>query len=79
VVIACGYRFDLDRLAFLSPELRSRIAVHGGWPVLDRYFRSTDPNIVFVGYAAENRFGALSRFVLGADFTATRVRQLFDS
>jgi cation diffusion facilitator CzcD-associated flavoprotein CzcO len=78
VIIACGYRFDLDRLAFLSPEVRARIAVRGGWPVLDRYFRSTDPTVFFVGYAAENRFGALSRFVLGADFTATRVRQLFD-
>ena len=78
VMIACGYRFALDRLAFLAPEVRARIAVDRGWPVLDRYFRSTDPNIVFVGYAAENRFGALSRFVLGADFAAKRVHQLFD-
>jgi cation diffusion facilitator CzcD-associated flavoprotein CzcO len=78
VIIACGYRFDLDRLEFLAPEVRSRIAIRNGWPVLDRYFRSTDPNVIFVGYAAENRFGALSRFVLGADFTATRVRRLFD-
>ena len=78
VIIACCYRFDLDRLTFLAPEVRSRIEIRNGWPVLDRYFRSTDPNVFFVGYAAENRFGALSRFVLGADFTATRVRQLFD-
>jgi pyruvate/2-oxoglutarate dehydrogenase complex dihydrolipoamide dehydrogenase (E3) component len=78
VMIACGYRFALDRLAFLAPEVRARIEVDRGWPVLDRYFRSTDPNIVFVGYAAENRFGALSRFVLGADFAAKRVHQLFD-
>jgi cation diffusion facilitator CzcD-associated flavoprotein CzcO len=77
VIIACGYRFDLERLAFLAPEVRARINVHGGWPVLDRYFRSSDPNVIFVGYAAENRFGALSRFVLGADFTATRVRRIF--
>lgn len=78
VLIACGYRFDLDRLAFLSPEVRARIAVRNGWPVLDRYFRSSDRNVIFVGYAAEHRFGALSRFVLGTEFTAKRVRKLFD-
>lgn len=78
VLVACGYRFDLDRLTFLSPEVRVRIAVRSGWPVLDRYFRSSDPNVIFVGYAAEHRFGALSRFVYGAEFTATRVRKLFD-
>ena len=53
--------------------------MRSGWPVLDRYFRSTDQNVIFVGYAAEHRFGPLSRFVLGADFAATRVRKLFDS
>jgi lysine/ornithine N-monooxygenase len=78
VLVACGYRFDLERLTFLSPETRARIAVRNGWPVLDRHFRSSDPNVIFVGYAAEHRFGALSRFVYGADFTATRVRELFD-
>jgi FAD-dependent urate hydroxylase len=75
VLIACGYRFDLDRLAFLGPELRARIAIRGGWPVLDRFFRSTDQHVQFVGYPAEGRFGPVSRFVLGADFAATRVAE----
>ncbi len=73
VLIACGYRFDLDRLAFLAPAVRSRIAVRDGWPALDRGFRSTDEHIQFVGYPAEGRFGPISRFVLGTKFTATRV------
>jgi cation diffusion facilitator CzcD-associated flavoprotein CzcO len=73
VLIACGYRFDLDRLTFLSPAIRARIRVDGGWPELDRCFRSTDPRLFFVGYAAEDRFGPISRFVLGTAFTATRV------
>jgi len=75
VLIACGYRFDLDRLSFLSPSARARIATRNGWPVIDRFFRSSDPNIFFVGYAAEDRFGPVSRFVIGADFAASRVRQ----
>jgi hypothetical protein len=77
VVVACGYRFDLDKLEFLAPEVRAGIEVRGGWPVLDRYFRSSDPRLLFVGYPAEARFGPLSRFVMGAQFTAPRVAQLF--
>ena len=73
VLVACGYRFDLDRLEFLSSNVRSGIATRDGWPVIDRHFRSSDRSIHFVGYAAERRFGPLSRFVLGADFTARRV------
>jgi FAD-dependent urate hydroxylase len=79
ILIACGYRFELDRLPFLAPEVRARIETQSGWPVIDRYFRSTDPNLFFVGYAAEHRFGPLSRFVLGAKFTATRLRQAIES
>ena len=75
VLLAAGYRFDLARLAFLDPGLRRRIRVERGWPVIDRWFRSTDPNVLFVGYAAEGRFGPLSRFVLGCPFTARRVER----
>jgi FAD-dependent urate hydroxylase len=78
ILIACGYRFDLDRLSFISPETRARIATRGGWPIIDRFFRSSDPKIFFVGYAAEHRFGPLSRFVLGTEFAASRVRQALD-
>lgn len=78
ILIACGYRFDLDRLSFLSPAVRARIETRNGWPVLDRYFRSSDQNMFFVGYAAEHRFGPLSRFVLGAEFSALRVRQAIE-
>jgi thioredoxin reductase len=75
VLLATGYRFSLDKLYWLAPPLRARIRVERGcWPSLDRGFRSTDPGIFFVGYPAEGRFGPVSRFVLGAEFTAKRVR-----
>jgi hypothetical protein len=76
ILVACGYRFDLDRLSFLSPQIRLRIALSSGWPRLDRFFRSSDEHLFFVGYAAEARFGPLCRFVLGTEFTATRVAQI---
>jgi hypothetical protein len=72
LVLATGYRFDLGRLRFLAEPLRSSLAVRDGWPVLDRHFRSSDPDLLFVGYPAEGRFGPISRFVLGTRFTASR-------
>jgi lysine/ornithine N-monooxygenase len=75
VVVSAGFRFGLDRLTFLSPALRGSIAVRDGWPVLDRYFRSSDPHLLFVGFAAERRFGPIARFVNGSRFTAYRVAE----
>lgn len=78
VVVSAGFRFALDRMAFLSPTVRAAVALHDGWPVLDRYFRSSDPDLLFVGFAAERRFGPIARFVSGSRFTAYRVRAGFD-
>jgi FAD-dependent urate hydroxylase len=78
VVVSAGFRFALDRIGFLSPAVRAGIAVRHGWPVLDRYFRSSDPDLLFVGFAAERRFGPIARFVSGSRFTAYRVRAGFD-
>jgi lysine/ornithine N-monooxygenase len=75
VIVAAGFRFSLDRLGFLSADLRSRIAVEDGWPVLDRWFRSTEKRVLFVGFAAEHRFGPIARFIPGTKFTANRVRE----
>jgi hypothetical protein len=74
-IVACGFTFSREGLTMLAPELRSRIAVEGGWPVLDRSFRSSIPQILMVGFPAEGRFGAISRFVDGATFAAHRVAE----
>jgi lysine/ornithine N-monooxygenase len=72
-VVAAGYRFDTRGLAFLSAELRDGLRTVEGWPVLDRAFRSSVPGIRLVGFAAEQRFGPMSRFVEGTRFAAARV------
>jgi cation diffusion facilitator CzcD-associated flavoprotein CzcO len=75
VLVATGYRFDLGRLTFLDPAIAAAVATNRGWPTLDRYFRSSDRDLFFVGYPAEGRFGPISRFVLGTGFTANRVAE----
>jgi lysine/ornithine N-monooxygenase len=79
VIVSAGFRFSLDRLAFLSPTVKAAIAVDEGWPVLDRYFRTSDQDIQFIGFAAERRFGPIARFVSGSRFTAHRARRVLDS
>jgi cation diffusion facilitator CzcD-associated flavoprotein CzcO len=74
-IVACGFSFSRDGLAVLAPELRAQIAIRDGWPVLDRAFRTSVPQVTLVGFPAEGRFGPLSRFVEGAEFAAQRVAQ----
>jgi FAD-dependent urate hydroxylase len=73
IVVATGYRCDLAKLDFLAPGVARSIRTRDGWPVLDRFFRTSDPNVFFVGYPAEQRFGPVARFVLGARFTMSRL------
>jgi FAD-dependent urate hydroxylase len=78
IIVATGYRCDLARLGFLAPEVSGSIRTEDGWPVLDRWFRTSDRRIFFVGYPAERRFGPVARFVLGARFTMNRVAAAMD-
>ena len=74
--MACGFAFSRDGLTMLAPELRARIAMEGGWPVLDRWFHSSVPQISLVGFPAEGRYGAIARFVGGATFAAERIAEV---
>jgi hypothetical protein len=76
VVVSAGFRFALERLAFMAPDVRRRVAVDPeGFPVLDRGFRSSERDLLFVGYPAERRFGPIARFVSGSRFTARRAAE----
>lgn len=73
VIAATGYRVDLGRLAFLSPEVMAGIRTEGGGPVLSSRFESSLPGLFFVGPVAVNSFGPLMRFQCGCTFAARRV------
>jgi thioredoxin reductase len=75
VIAATGYRVDLERLKFLSPEIRSQVKTVMGSPVLSSSFESSVPGIYFVGIAAANSFGPVMRFAFGAGFAARRLSQ----
>lgn len=73
VIAATGYRVDLERLKFLSPEIRSKIKVLHGSPVLSSSFESSVPGVYFAGVAAANSFGPVMRFAYGAGFAARTI------
>jgi cation diffusion facilitator CzcD-associated flavoprotein CzcO len=70
IIAGTGYKVDLDRLAFLSTELRERIRNVQNTPILSSHFESTVRGLYFVGPSAANSFGPLMRFAWGAKFAA---------
>lgn len=75
VIAATGYKVDVDRLAFLSSGIRSKLKCVNGTPVLASTFESSIPGLYFAGIAAANSFGPVMRFAFGAGFAAKRLTQ----
>ena len=73
VIVATGYRADIDQLHFIDETLRSRIQTIERMPELSANFKSSVPGLYFVGIAASGSFGPLMRFVFGCDFAARRI------
>jgi thioredoxin reductase len=70
VIAATGYRVNLDRLQFLSPQIRSKIKTINRTPMLSSNFESSIPGLYFAGVSAANSFGPVMRFAFGAGFAA---------
>jgi thioredoxin reductase len=70
LIAATGYKVDLDRLAFLSQGIRSKVKTINRAPVLSANFESSIPGLYFAGVSAANSFGPVMRFAFGAGFAA---------
>jgi cation diffusion facilitator CzcD-associated flavoprotein CzcO len=75
VITGTGYKVDIERLRFLSPEIRRQITVVEASPVLSSTFESSVPGLYFAGLIAANTFGPVMRFAFGAGFAARRITQ----
>lgn len=73
VLLGTGYRVDIKRYPFLSPQVLEQIECVDGFPVLDGGFETSLPGLHFVGAPAAWSFGPLMRFVAGAEFAAPAV------
>ncbi|MFJ4291640.1 NAD(P)-binding domain-containing protein [Cupriavidus sp. NPDC089707] len=75
VVVATGFRVDLARHPFLSPEIVAGLSLVDGWPEVSRNFESHVPGLYVTGPAAAMSFGPVLRFVYGAKYAAPRIAQ----
>ncbi len=69
VVAGTGFEVDVDRLPFLSQELRARIDRIERAPRLNRHCESSVSGLYFVGIMSAFSFGPLFRFVAGTAYT----------
>jgi FAD-dependent urate hydroxylase len=65
VIAGTGFRVDVDRLTFLSEDLRGQIATLNRYPVLSRAGQSSVPGLYFAGAPAAVSLGPSERFIGG--------------
>ena len=70
VILATGYRAEIERLPMLSSALIASVQTYMGAPMLNNRFESSVPGLHFVGFSAARSAGPLYRFVVGAQASA---------
>jgi hypothetical protein len=70
VLLGTGYRVDVSKYDFLSPELAKAIDCFRGYPRLSEGFESSVPGLHFLGAPAVWSFGALNQFVVGTHYAS---------
>jgi cation diffusion facilitator CzcD-associated flavoprotein CzcO len=79
IIAGTGYRVDMNRLEFLSPELVSAIRTAEGSPILSSKLESSVPGLYFTGLSAAFSFGPVMRFAFGAGFAARNLTKTIGS
>jgi len=73
VMLATGYKVDINRLSMLHQSLLSEIQTDLDIPLLNPWFESSVPGLYFIGLTSLRSFGPLFRFVVGCKASAERV------
>jgi FAD-dependent urate hydroxylase len=73
LMFGTGYRVDITRYPFLTPDLLGALRVVDGYPVLHRGLESSVPGLHMVGAPAAWSFGPILRFVSGSWYAGKSV------
>ncbi len=73
VILATGYRVDINRLPMLHPSVSARIRTYNDAPILNNNFESSVAGLYFVGFSSVSSCGPLYRFVTGTDAAARHI------
>jgi FAD-dependent urate hydroxylase len=70
VLLGTGYRVNVAKYGFFSPELVQSMRRSNGYPCLEQGLETSVPGLHIVGAPAAWSFGPLMQFVSGARYTA---------
>ena len=70
VLLGTGYRVDISRYDFLSPQIIASLKTFDGYPWLSSRLESSVAGLHFMGAPAARCFGPLVRFVSGTGYSA---------
>jgi thioredoxin reductase len=73
VLLATGFKIDIARYGFLSPQIIGSIQSINGYPQLSPGLETSVPGLYMVGAPAAWSFGPLMRFVSGTGYTGQAV------
>lgn len=73
IVTGTGYKVDVAKYPFLSPQLVEKIDRVQGFPLLKPGLESSVPGLHFLGAPAAWIFGPLMYFVAGTEYAGSRV------
>jgi hypothetical protein len=79
VMFGTGYRVDIARYDFLSPELLADVERAHGYPVLGAGMESSVPGLHFLGAPGAYSKGPIMRFVSGSWFGAESLTRFISS
>jgi pyridine nucleotide-disulfide oxidoreductase len=69
-LVATGYRVDVSRYEFITPELLRSLRLIDGYPRLAAGLETSVPGLHFLGAPAAASFGPVMRFVVGSWYAA---------
>jgi len=70
IVLATGYKVDISRLPFLSPNLLAQLETRNGFPVLDDHFETSLPGLFMTSMPAMQDFGPFFGFTVSVRASA---------
>ena len=70
VLLGTGYRVDVTKYSFFSPELARSISRFEGYPRLREGFETSVPGLHILGAPSIWSFGPLMQFVVGTHYTS---------
>ncbi len=70
IILATGYKVDLDQIQFLTENLRNEIFTRNGFPILDEHFQTSVEDLYFTSMSAGQDFGPFFGFTISVRASA---------